>query len=62
MCFRVQRKWLYDKFFNTDHIETVALLGRKKDYSLTDIDLDVEKLVGKSRTVTYKEISEYVNE
>ena len=43
-------------------METVVLLGREKVDGYVDIDLDVEKLVGKSGTATYKEISEYVQE
>ena len=51
-----------DMFINWANDETVVLLGREKVDGYVDIDLDVEKLVGKSGTATYKEISEYVKE
>jgi len=52
----------FDNFPQTTHVETVVLLGREKVDGYVDIDLVVEKLVGKSGTATYKEISEYVKE
>lgn len=42
------------------HIETVVLLSGEKVDSHISIDLDVEKLEGKSGTATYAEIKEYI--
>ena len=44
------------------HVETVVLLSDKKVDSHVSIDLDVEKLEGKSGTATYAEIKAYVEE
>jgi 23S rRNA (uracil1939-C5)-methyltransferase len=44
----------------SSHVETVVLLSREKIDGYVDIDLDVEKLEGKSGTATYKEIKEFV--
>ena len=44
----------------TKHVETVVLLSREKVDGYVDIDLDVEKLEGKSGTATYKEIKDYI--
>lgn len=44
----------------TTHVETVVLLSDKKVDGHIDIDLDVEKLEGKSGTATYAEIKKYV--
>ena len=41
-------------------METVVLLGREKVDGYVDIDLDVEKLAGKSGTATYPEIKDYI--
>ena len=43
-------------------METVVLLSDKKVDSHVSIDLDVEKLEGKSGTATYAEIKAYVEE
>ena len=43
-------------------VETVVLLSDKKVDSHVSIDLDVEKLEGKSETATYAEIKAYVEE
>ena len=45
---------------NGSQIETVVLLSREKVDGYVDIDLDVEKLEGKSGTATYKEIKGYI--
>ena len=42
------------------NVETVVLLSREKVDGYVDIDLDVEKLEGKSGTATYAEIKEYI--
>lgn len=42
------------------HVETVVLLSRKKVNGYVDVDLDVEKIQGKSGSATYKEIQDYV--
>ena len=42
------------------HVETVVLLSREKVNGYVDVDLDVEKIQGKSGSATYKEIQEYV--
>lgn len=47
-------------FSYTKHVETVVLLSDKKVDGHIDIDLDVEKLEGKSGTATYAEIKKYV--
>ena len=44
----------------SSHVETVVLLSREKVDGYVDIDLDVEKLEGKSGIATYKEIKEYI--
>ena len=44
------------------HVETVVLLRRDNIDGYTDIDLDVEKLEGKSGIATYKEIKAYIEE
>lgn len=44
------------------HVETVVLLSDKKVDSHVSIDLDVEKIEGKSGTATYAEIKAYVEE
>ena len=44
------------------HVETVVLLSDKKVDSHVSIDLDVEKLEGRSETATYAEIKAYVEE
>ena len=44
------------------HLETVVLLRGEKVDGYVDVDLDVEKLEGKSGTATYKEIKEYIDE
>ena len=44
------------------HVETVVLLGREKIDGYVEIDLDVEKLEGKSGSATYTEIKAYVKE
>lgn len=44
----------------TGHVETVVLLSREKVDGYVDIDLDVEKLEGKSGTATYAEIKDFV--
>ena len=51
-----------DLFSNTEHVETVVLLSREKIDGYVDIDLDVEKLEGKSGTATYTEIKAYIEE
>ena len=40
----------------TTHVETVVLLSREKVNEYVDVDLDVEKIQGKSGSATYKEI------
>ena len=64
----------YDKFpitsivhfdthlINFCHMETVVLLRRENIDGYIDIDLDVEKLEGKSGIATYKEIKAYIEE
>ena len=42
------------------NVETVVLLSDKKVDGHINIDLDVEKLEGKSRTATYAEIKAYI--
>ena len=49
-----------DMFPQTVHVETVVLLSREKVNGYVDVDLDVEKIQGKSGSATYKEIQEYV--
>lgn len=49
-----------DMFPNSFHVETVVLLSREKVDGHIEIDLDVEKLEGKSGTATYAEIKKYV--
>lgn len=49
-----------DLFSETIHVETVVLLRGEKVDGYVDIDLDVEKMEGKSGTATYKEIREYI--
>ena len=44
------------------HVETVVLLRGEKVDGYVDVDLDVEKLEGKSGTATYKEIKAYIEE
>ena len=41
-------------------VETVVLLSREKVDGYVDIDLDIERLSGKSGTATYAEIRAYV--
>lgn len=43
-----------------NNVECVVLLSREKVDGYVDIDLDVEKLEGKSGTATYAEIKEYI--
>lgn len=43
-------------------VKTVVLLSDKKVDGYVNIDLDVEKLQGKSGTATYAEIKAYVEE
>lgn len=38
------------------HVETVVLLSREKVNGYVDVDLDTEKIQGKSGSATYKEI------
>ena len=45
-----------DMFPGTAHVETVVLLSREKVNGYVDVDLDVEKIQGKSGSATYKEI------
>lgn len=40
----------------TTHVETVVLLSREKVNGYVDVDLDAEKIQGKSGSATYKEI------
>ena len=47
------RRLLWEKG-NT--VETVVLLSREKVNGYVDVDLDVEKIQGKSGSATYKEI------
>ena len=49
-----------DMFPWTGHVETVVLLSREKVDGYVNIDLDVEKLEGKSETAKYKEIKAYI--
>lgn len=49
-----------NNLMNTLHVETVVLLSREKVNGYVDVDLDVEKIQGKSGSATYKEIQEYV--
>ena len=44
------------------HVGTVVLLRGEKVDGYVDVDLDVEKLEGKSGTATYKEIKAYIEE
>ena len=46
----------------TSMVKTVVLLSDKKVDGYVNIDLDVEKLQGKSGTATYAEIKAYVEE
>ena len=63
MGYRVQGKLVpVDMFPHTVHVETVVLLSDKKVDGHVDIDLDVEKLEGKSGTATYAEIKKYVSD
>ena len=43
-------------------METVVLIGREKVDGYVDIDLDIEKLEGKSGIATYAEIKAYIEE
>ena len=45
-----------DMFPGTAHVETVVLLSREKVNGYVDVDLDTEKIQGKSGSATYKEI------
>ena len=45
---------------NENDVEMVVLLSREKVDGYVDIDLDVEKLEGKSGTAMYKEIKAYI--
>ena len=49
-----------DQFSHSVHVETVVLLSKEKVNGYVDVDLDVEKIQGKSGSATYKEIQEYV--
>lgn len=60
--YRVEKVCAVDMFPGTPHVETVVLLSDKKVDSHVSIDLDVEKLEGKSGTATYAEIKAYVEE
>lgn len=60
--YRVERVCCVDMFPMTGNVETVVLLSGKKVDGHIDIDLDVEKLEGKSGTATYAEIKKYVAE
>ena len=51
------RRLLWEKG-NT--VETVVLLSREKVNEYVNVDLDVEKIQGKSGSATYKEIQDYV--
>lgn len=60
--YKVEKVKLMDMFPRTVHVETVVLLSNKKVDGYVNIDLDVEKLEGKSGTATYAEIKAYVEE
>ena len=49
-------------FIFSCHVETVVLLSGEKVDGYVDIDLDVEKMEGKSGTATYEETKAYVKE
>ena len=51
-----------DMFYFHYLVETVVLLSGEKVDGHIDIDLDVEKLEGKSETATYAEIKAYIKE
>lgn len=51
-----------DLFLHIDHVETCVLLSREKVDDYVEIDLDVEKLKGKSGTASHEEIKAYVLE
>ena len=60
--YELKRVRAVDQFGHTVHVETVVLLSDKKVDGHVSIDLDVEKLEGKSGTATYAEIKAYVQE
>lgn len=59
--YRVERVCCVDQFCQTVHVETVALLTRKKDVERIDIEMTVDK-EDVTEKATYQKIKEYVKE
>ena len=59
--YRVERCGGVDQFCQTVHVETVALLTRKKDVERIDIEMTVDK-EDVTEKATYQKIKEYVKE
>lgn len=59
--YKVERVQCVDMFPRTYHVETVALLTRKKDVERIDIEMTVDK-EDVTEKVTYQKIKEYVKE
>lgn len=59
--YRVERICCVDQFCQTVHVETVALLTRKKDVERIDIEMTVDK-EDVTEKATYQKIKEYVKE
>ena len=59
--YRVEKCVAVDQFCETVHVETVALLTRKKDVEKIDIEMTVDK-EDVTEKATYQKIKEYVKE
>ena len=59
--YRVERVCCVDQFSQTVHVETVALLTRKKDVERIDIEMTVDR-EDVMEKATYQKIKEYVKE
>lgn len=59
--YRVERVCCVDQFCQTVHVETVALLTRKKDVERIDIEMTVDK-EDVTEKATYQKIKDYVKE
>lgn len=59
--YRVERVCCVDQFCQTVHVETVALLTRKKDVERIDIEMNVDR-EDVTEKATYQKIKEYVKE
>lgn len=59
--YEIKRVAVYDQFCHSMHVETVALLTRKKDVERIDIEMAVDK-EDVTEKATYQKIKEYVKE